>query len=568
MLERLYIKNFALINDLEIKFSSGFTVITGETGAGKTIIIETINLVCGERASHEFIRTGCDSAKVEAEFSISKNKKILEILNQLSISSDDETLIIRREIGASGKNKCIVNDNQITLSMLKQLGDLLTDIHGQHEHQSLLSPRNQLESLDSFAQLTKETAIFSKLYSEYKNLEEKIKKFESEKRERINKIDFISFQIKEIDDMKLCQGEEEALNQKAAILRNAEKLSQATSKIYSLLYENEESSPIVEQLDIVKQELKNISLMDASLKEYLTICENTIIELKEVGISILRYHDSIEFSNELQTKIEERISAIQSIKKKYGNTVSEILLYRENIQKELEELNNIEENFNAFTEQLDKLKKEIILKSQNLSEKRKESANLFNTKVERELKDLGMEKSKFIVNLQKEEITGSDGIPLPNNSFRLFPWGIDKVEFLISPNPGEEIKPLSKIASGGEISRIMLALKTICTQEDKAATIIFDEIDVGVGGEMANKIGKKLQAISLKFQVICITHLAQIASLADNHFNIYKKVKDGRTVTELNQLDTKSRIQEIARMISGDKITDLTLKHAQELIKK
>ncbi|MBI4650284.1 DNA repair protein RecN, partial [Candidatus Desantisbacteria bacterium] len=321
-------------------------------------------------------------------------------------------------------------------------------------------------------------------------------------------------------------------------------------------------------LDIVKQELKNISLMDASLKEHLTICENTIIELKEVGISILRYHDSIEFSNELQVTIEERISAIQSIKKKYGNTVSEILLYRENIQKELDELNNIEENFNDFIEQLEKLKKEIILKSQNLSEKRKESAKLFNTKVEKELKDLGMEKSKFIANLQKEEITGSDGIAIENNYFRLFPWGMDKVEFLISPNPGEEIKPLSKIASGGEISRIMLALKTICTHEDKAATIVFDEIDVGVGGEMANKIGKKLQAISSKFQVICITHLPQIACLADHHFNIYKKIKDGRTVTELNQLDTKSRIQEIARMISGDKITDLTLKHAQELIMK
>ncbi len=566
MLERLYIKNFALIDDLEIKFASGFTVMTGETGAGKTMIVEALNLICGERANQDVIRMNCDTAVIEAEFSLIKNKKISEILNQFSISFDEDILIIRRELNVSGKNKCIVNGNQITLSMLKQLGDYLVDIHGQHEHQSLLSSMSHLELLDSFAGLNPDIADFSELYHKYKNLEEKISDLQTKKNERANKIDFFEFQIKEINDMALIPQEDEELQKQALILRNAEKLSASIGKAYNLLHENENAPSILEQLERIKQEFAGLITIDESLKEYLGLCENTLIELKELGNNVFRYKNSLEFNPDLQIKIEERLSAIQRLKKKYGNSITEILAYCQKTQKELDELRNEEENFANYQDDLILIKNELAKKASCISQKRTEAGILLNTKVEKELQDLGMSKCKFLVKIYKEESSPGD-IILDNKSYRLFSWGVDKVEFFISPNPGEEPKPLIKIASGGEISRIMLSLKTISTKEDSIPTVVFDEIDAGVGGAIASKVGKKIKSISLKFQVIAITHLPQIASLADNHCFISKKIKKDQTKTDVKLLNKDERINEIARMLSGERITDVTLKHAQEMIK-
>ncbi|MBI5207408.1 MAG: DNA repair protein RecN [Candidatus Firestonebacteria bacterium] len=566
MLERLYIKNFALIDNMEIEFMKGFIVLTGETGAGKTMIVEALNFVCGERARQEIIRTGCDTAVIEAEFSVTNHEKIFEVLSQLNIHHDEGMLIIRREINTSGKSKCLVNGYQITLSMLKQIGDLLVDIHGQHEHQSLFSPDNHLILLDNFAEINSDVKAVKKIYREYKDLEEKIQRFEEQKRERLSKIDFWEFQIKEIDDMNLVHGEDDILTQKASILRNAEKLIKSVEYIYSLLYEGGETPSVLEQIDKIRLVLKEISVLDPSLKKHQDVCENVFLELKETTSDLSRYRNSLEFNSEEQIKIEERIIAIQQLKKKYGNSIKEILSYRENIQKELEEIKIEEDNFSGYIEKLKITKNELEKRVLILSEKRSKAAMALKTKIEIELSDLGMSKTKFVINNFKEE-NPSGEIRKNGKNYHLFPWGIDKIEFYISPNPGEEAKPLSKIASGGEISRIMLALKTAETEGDCIPTVIFDEIDMGVGGAIASKIGKKLKSISMNHQVICITHLPQIASIAGSHFFISKLIKDERTITEVQLLDSKTRAGEIARMLGGEKITELTLKHARELLK-
>ncbi|MBI5416626.1 DNA repair protein RecN [Candidatus Poribacteria bacterium] len=565
MIERLFIKNFALINDLEINFSNGFNVMTGETGAGKTIIVEAINLVCGERSRQEFIRTGCDMAIIEAEFSINNNKKILEVLNNLNLTQEDGIIIIRREIGVSGKNRCLVNGHQITLSMLKILGDKLVDIHGQHEHQSLLLPENHLDVLDNLAKITSDVLKMNQLYQSYKDIEEKIKQLENSKRERLSKIDFLEFQLKEIESANLTQGEDDELEQRACILRNAEKLTGSVSKACNLLSEIDDPPSAMQLLGNIKQELESITTIDPNIKDSYNLCANALIELKELNSNLTSYRDSIEFNPELQTKIEDRINAILNLKKKYGKTIPEIFTYQDKIKNDLNELLNAEEIFGNYQEELNKIKKNINETASLLSQKRIQAAKTIKSKVEHELQDLGMNKTKFVVNIDKEEALSGEML-IDGKSYRLFPWGMDKVEFFISPNPGEDPKPLAKIASGGEISRIMLALKTINTQIDNVPTVIFDEIDVGVGGTMASKIGQKLKKLSSNFQVISITHLPQIASLANTHFSISKKVKGERTITEVEQLDTNSRIKEIARMLAGEKITELTLKHAQELM--
>jgi len=565
MLKSLRIRNFAIVEDLVVEFFPGLNVLTGATGAGKSIIIGALNLALGERASSEMIRTGADCAIVEAVFEIKPKNPIEKNLSELGILCNEDQLIIRREISSKGSGKCFLNDRLVTLANLKFIGDLLADLHGQHEHQSLLDSKEHLTYLDNYAEagdlLARVGNYYSKLKKKLEELEE-LKRIDKVSRE---KKELYQFQLNEITRASLSVEEEEKLSTEKKILENSEALFQIASMVFQELYDIDGS--IIERLSLTKKELEKGGEYDPRFKEHIENLDSALLQLNDSSRFLQGYKDSLNFDPEKLEKIRERLNLINSLKKKYGQSVEEVLSYADKIKVDLEKIENRDELIQETEQEIKDLRQILKKDSMLLSDKRKEKGSELARKIKKELSFLGMERCDFEVKIsQREEENGL--LEINGKRYYVDEKGLDQVEFYVSPNPGEELKPLAKIASGGEISRIMLALKSVLAKSDQIPTMIFDEVDVGIGGEIAEAVGKRMKTLSSTHQIICITHLQQIASQADYHFKVYKEVSKNRTIAKIKLLSREERIKEIARMIGGKKISDLSLEHAAEMIEE
>ncbi|HBJ2610192.1 DNA repair protein RecN [Clostridium botulinum] len=554
MLLQLNIKNFALIEELSISFDKGFNVLTGETGAGKSILIDAISYVLGGKFNRDLIRTGENKTYVEAIFSI-ENESTERILKNQGIDFED-ILIIGRETFQYGKSIAKVNGKSVLLANLKEITSTLLDIHGQHENQNLLSCENHINYLDYFSE--KELySIMEKYKGEYLNLlniENKIKELSGgDESEREKLMDFLKYQIKEIGETNLKEGEEEELDNKFLELSNAEKISKVLNNSYGILYGGlEEESSAFDSLGYVIREMESINSIDKvtsicqSLKDAYYIIEESIRNIGDIKDNI--YYDE----NELD-RINSRLFQISTLKKKYGATIKEIIEYKDKIEKQYKDMINSEEIIEKLNNERKKVLnnlKEIAMQMHNI---RVKYAEELEVRVKEELSYVGLSKTRFKINV---DLVSS-----------FFKSGCDKVEFYVSTNPGEPLKPLDKVVSGGELSRIMLALKTVFVDKDKIPSVIFDEIDTGISGVVAQSVGEKMYSISHGRQVFCITHLSQIACMSDNHYYIHKEVLQDKTYTRVTKLSEEDKEIEIGRMIGGSNLTDITLQNAKEIIK-
>lgn len=552
MLQELSIKDFAIIDEIQISFQPKMTVLTGETGAGKSIIIDALGLLAGGRGSTEFIRKGEKKAVIQGLFTLPREANTHNILEEYGIDSEDGQIILQRDLYRGGRNICRINGMMVNLATLRKVGETLIDIHGQNEHQELMKPENHIDLLDEYDKKTSELRNqYQVVYQNYRKLKLSMEKKEADEKAWAQRLDMLNFQVKEIGEAGLKINEEDELVEEKNKLDNFQAIHDALELSYQIL--SGEKIDVVGNLGNAMNELSDVSDLSENLQEINTKISDAFYSLEDVARDISDELDSMEWNGERLNEIEERLELIHQLKRKYGDTIEDILHYHSRIVKELREMENAEQNSEKQERQLSEALEKVKELAIKLSKQRKKSAKKLEKMIHEQLSALYMDKAVFEVKFL-------------NNS-KLYSKGIDKVEFYIQTNPGEEMGPLAKIASGGELSRIMLALKTIFSQKMGVTSIIFDEVDTGVSGRVAQAIAEKISQISNNSQVLCITHLPQVAAIADNHYYISKSVNDGRTETSLEELDEKQKIREIARMLSGSEITELTLKHAEELIK-
>lgn len=551
MLKYLKIKNLAIIEDLEVELERGFNIFTGETGAGKSIIMDGIRLIFGERADPDMVRTGEKKAEITAVIEIEDESLKSEFP---SFPWENNEIILRREIPVSGKGRIYFNGSPVPLSVLKSLGEKIFDIFGQNDHIFLLDTDYQLEYLDSFGNLMPLRDELGKIWNRLQELKKEKEEIEKRERERAQRLDFLEYQIKEIEGANLKIGEDEELERERFKLVNAEKLFSEAESSLEICYSGERS--VSSLLKILSKKIAELSKFEPQFLNYLKSIEEFSLTADELGRALSEFRNGIEVNPLKLEKIEERIHTIEKLKRKWGPSIKDILDSLESAKKEKEALLSSEERLDTLKKEIELLEKEYEKLADELSKKREEKGRILQREIEKELSFLGMEKSRFFIKLER---LGSE---------KWGPKGLDSCEFYISPNPGEEPRPMRKIASGGELSRIMLAIKSVGREKDKPKILIFDEVDSGIGGAVAESVGERLKKLAQKHQVICITHLPQIASFAENHYKIYKVVEKGRTFTKLEELDWDSRVKEIARMMVGANITETSLKNAEEILKR
>lgn len=551
MLSNLYIENIAVIEKTSIDFKKGLNVMTGETGAGKSIVIDSINAVLGNRTSKELIRTGASSAFVSAEFT-NLSEKALAVIDEAGFELEDGELLIQREISTTGKNKCRINGRPATVSTLKEIGVQLINIHGQHESYELMSPELHISYIDKLAGLESEIEAYQEVYKKYKKLSAELKKATVDESERERKIDLLKYQIDELEDADLRDGEYEELNEQKAVLQNSEKIIEAIMSSRALMNGDEESSGVLENLQEINSQLSDISEYMSEVEPINSRIESAIYELEDCLSELTGLTDLVDTDGGSLDSIEERLDLIYTLGKKYGSTIKEMLDFLDKAKKELNALVMYDENREALIKECDKAYKEAEKLAKALSEKRRATSSKFADKVCEEMAFLDMPNVKLVVVQESCEL----------NSL-----GCDNIEFLISTNPGEPPKPISKIASGGELSRMMLAVKNVLSDKDDIDTLIFDEVDTGISGSAAQKVGLKLREVSKSRQVLCVTHLAQIAAMGNSHFKISKSVRDEKTFTKVEELDHEGRKQELARIISGTEMTKASLDYAEEMLR-
>lgn len=543
MLRELRIRNLAIIDDLRVRFEGRLNVLTGETGTGKSIIVDSLSLALGSRAQSDLIRSGEKEAVVQAYFEIKEVNEIPDIGIDIS-----DALILRRSISATGKSRAYINDTMVSLQSLAEVGRSLVDIHGQHEHQSLLSVDKHRLFLDSYGKLQEDRRKVELLYREVQTLKKEEADLKQKVKDRAHRLDLLRFQINEIDAAFLKFGEKENLIEERTILSNLSRLNELTDTAYSMIYGSEDSC--VERLSSIIAKVREMSSIDHSVSDILNMLESAFPSIEDAAISLRGYKDRYDFEPERLAEIEDRLELIKKLEKKYGEGIETVIRYRDEAEKELKGIELIDERFDSIEAEL-KIKEEMLLNAAlSLSEKRKKIAKKIEELVKEELKELALSKTDFVIDIKPDAISS---------------YGLDKVEFMFSANPGEPPRPLAKIASGGELSRVMLALKSILADFDSIPVLIFDEVDAGIGGKTAEGVGKKLKAISNKHQVLCTTHLPQIACKGDFHLKIEKGQRDERVYVEVKELKGRERLDEIARMLSG-KITEVSLKHAKELL--
>ena len=568
MLLELQIKDFALVEEAELKFEEGFNVLSGETGAGKSIIIGAVTLLLGGRASSEHIRTGADEAVIHGVFAVPEGSAARRAIEDLGIDiGDDDLVVISRTISRSGRNQCRVNGRPVTQGMLSSIGEHLVDIHGQHEHQSLLRVGRHIEFLDEFAgaDALKLREQVRSHHDRLLELERRLAALRSGERERAQRLDLLEFQAREIDAARLSPGEDVWLARDRAVLAAADQLYAHAGAAYAALRGSEaDVTGASDAIAAAISEIEAILKVDDSVKGAMELLQSALAACEEAARAIRVYRDGIEVDPARLAQIEERLSAIQRLKRKYGDTVDEVLEYRRRIGEELEKAASSEEEIARIEDEVARVRASLGALSASLHGVRVRAARALEEQVKAELADLNMGSSVFCVSFSAKE--DPQGVPVGDRLLAVGPNGTDAVEFLLSANPGEPAKPLARIASGGEISRVMLALKSILASVDEVGTLIFDEIDAGIGGRTATAVGEKLAATSRMRQVVCVTHLAQIASMADIHYAISKVEKDGRTRTVVERLEGEARVAEIARMLGGAELTPTTFKHAREML--
>ena len=560
MLKRLKVKNYALIEELDITFGKNLNIFTGQTGAGKSIIIGSINLIIGDKASLEMIRTGEEEGFVEAFFDLN-----IKQYNLKNFKGLNQSLIIKRVITKNGRSQAFLNGNQVPIGKLKEIGFLIIDILGQHHHQSLLNTNKHRELLDHFAL---KNLREDEYYQLYKLIEKKLKflndLIHSEELSK-EKEELYKFQIKEIKTASIDIDEQSKLEEELIILGNAQQLKDTALKInYSL---SEEEDSILNRLRGMLKAFNSISSIDSSMKEKIDQWNESIFSLEDISFELSRYSEKINYDPKRLSWVNDRLQLYKDLSKKYGDGFEEIMEYKNKIEHYLKNLNNKDEQIKIIQNEIYESKEKLYILAKDISNKRKKGAKILKEKIENELNELGMKGTKFDIDFSP--ISDSKGLELKIKEKTVYvdEFGIENVEFLISPNEGEPLKQLIKIASGGEMSRIMLAIKTVLAEFDSIPVLIFDEIDAGIGGDIASLVGKKLKNLSQKHQLICITHLQQIASFADQHFQVRKFVIKKRSSIEVAKLNTEEKVAEIARMISGEKITDITLENAKEFLK-
>ncbi|MEO4052494.1 DNA repair protein RecN [Solibacillus sp. CAU 1738] len=552
MLRELSIRNFAIIEDLTVSFADGLTVLTGETGAGKSIIIDAVHLLAGGRGSQEFIRHGAKKAELGGLFQImSDDHPIYGKLEEAGIEAEEGTIILRRDLNDNGKSICRVNGKLVPMSVLREIGGSLIDIHGQHENQELMDEKQHIHLLDHFAQDQLEPLMtnYTERYNAYRELKREVASLNLDEQRMAQRIDLFQFQLKELEEASLKLGEEDLLLEERRRLMNFHKIFERANVAYEAI---SGESRGLDYIGNAMSALDDIATLDEQFKEPSEAVTTSFYALQDAVYQIKNVLDELEFDPERLNEVEQRLGQYQTMKRKYGTTVEEILAYNEKIEEELMQLMNRDETIQQSEQLLRKMEADLNELAGQLTAVRKEHAVLLSEAIMEQLRVLHMEKAKFIVNFEALETFDASGK--------------DYVAFYISTNVGEPPKSLPKIASGGELSRMMLALKTIFSSSNGITSIIFDEVDTGVSGRVAQAIAEKIAAISIQSQVLCISHLPQVAAMADQHYLIKKQVEHDRTFTTVKEIKGHARIEEVSRMMSGTEITELTLQHAKELV--
>jgi DNA repair protein RecN (Recombination protein N) len=568
MLRTLSVKNYAIIEELDVAFEPGLNIMTGETGAGKSILIDALGLLLGERASQDVVRRGSDKCVVEGVFEHIKAKKIAMMLKAGGLEQAHD-LILRREVSAKGQGRCFVNDSPVTLAFLKDLGDHLVDLHGQHEHQSLLRPETHIELLDDFGSLRGLLEDYQRSYQTLSALfdqRDSLRRKEEHLRERR---DLYEFQIREIDALDPHAGEDETLEEELRILENAEKLFEQTTSLYAMLYEGEQS--VYDLLVRARNQLEDLGSIDRSFEESTRECSSAVAMIGEITKFIQAYNSKIEFNPERLEEIRDRLGQLSLLKKKYGGSVEAILAHRARIGEEFALAENFEEEIRALEADITREREACSHAAQRLSSKRRELAGRISRAVIAELSTLGIPHAQFEASISNRILSNQDGqdrvyVRLGKEDYWADARGYDRVEFYLSTNLGEDPRPLARVASGGEISRIMLALKSVLAKSERLPLLVFDEIDVGVSGRIAQAVGKSLKSLSRFHQILAITHLPQIAGVADAHFAVEKVEQRDRTSTRIRVLSLQERVEEVAKLMSGAEVTEAGLVGARELM--
>jgi DNA repair protein RecN (Recombination protein N) len=588
MIEKLFIKNYLIIKESELNFKDGLNILTGETGAGKTIILDALGLILGERADYSIIKNNNEKLVIEGHFNFEKNIYVEEFLNTLyneekiEATENRNYIILRRELNNKGVSRNFINDNPVPLNILKNFGDLIIDIHSQNEHQSLLNKDTHINIIDNYSDGEDILKKYKILFDNYKKLINEFSELKGKKDNLIERKNFLEFQLKEINNVNPRPEEDNELENELKKMENVEEISSSINNCINLLYESENN--ILSGIHNVIKELKKSSKFDNELKKLSEELESAYINVKDISGVLSNYNSGVNFDPERIEEIRNRLGALNFLKKKYNLTINELIKKAEELEKEL----NLTENYDYEIEKKKEIilleKEKIINASKKLSEIRKKAIKYFENEVNKYLKEVGLENSELKIKnefkttnypslsdppvIARSEATWQShfSFTISKKNILITPSGIDDIEFLIRTNKGGEFSPLRKTASGGEVSRIMLSIKTAMSNKDNVPILVFDEIDAGISGRIADKVGKLLKKLSESHQIISITHLPQIAARSDNHFRVSKKVKDEETIAEIKPLTREEKIEEIAKMLSGEKITAASIKGAKELI--
>jgi len=567
MLTEIRIQDFAIIDDLRLKLASGFIVFTGETGAGKSIIIDAVEMLMGGRADSTMVRSGAERALLEGDFSLEPaiREEARTILEREDLLDDPDHVTIGRELRAQGRNICRINGRTVNLSLLRELGELLVDLHGQSEHLSLLRVREHLQLLDRYANVDTLRATFREAYRQYERVHKELNDLRQREQDAARRLDLLSFQINEIDSAALQIGEDESLSAERTRLANAEQLATLSEKALAHL----DDSPVgvdtaTELLGKVAHALEGLAKVDENMQDVQTEAQTLIEQASELARSVRRYRDEIEFNPTRLDEVEERLGMIRSLQRKYGGTIEKILQHAETARQELETITHAEERIQSLEVEKEKSLNRIAEIGDELSQARRQSAESLSGAIETELGDLRMQGAQFAVDQTWTD--DPQGAPVGDRRVAFSATGLDQVEFLVAPNPGEGLKPLVKTASGGETSRLMLGLKSVLAKADRTPTLIFDEIDQGIGGRVGVVVGEKLRGLAQNHQVLCVTHLPQLAAYGNQHYKVEKRVEGGRTVTIARALKEPENIPELALMLGG--VTESNLEIAADLLRQ
>ena len=558
MLEELSVRNYALVESLSLSFGTGMTVLTGETGAGKSLLVGALSVILGGKADTEAIRTGKEEAVISAVFNVNDNPEALSWLAERDITPEEGAIIVRRTVKRQGRGGIYMQNVPVTRSDLGEFADLLVDLHSQHEHQSLFNEENHRKLLDRYAGCEELASQVRSKFIEVGELRRRLEELSNKERDRARELELLEFAVKEIEAARLEPGEEEKLEQEKQVLGQYERLYSLVEEYQSLM--NESRGGALGSIRKARSVMSHIAEIDQSLSEAGGRLESAFFELEDIADTVRDYASNMAFDPGRLEECETRLAQIHKLEKKYGATVAEVIQYAEQAKEEIERLSDADAHREELSRRISEEEQELYRSAQELSKERKAAATTLQGGIEEILKTLAMSKAEFSVQVEQKQ--SSRGRPVCG------PTGIDKVAFMISPNPGEPLKPLTSIASGGEISRVMLAIKSVLAASDTVSTLVFDEIDTGVGGEVAVAIGDHLSGLAGHTQVLAITHLASIAARADRHVRIEKHLSETRTVVGAQALVEEERVEEIARMLSGDKEAEVSLNHAKELLSR